>query len=128
MDAPYSAYLQLLFSTILLTGAELLLKLGASQDGTGAEQLMNFAALSSLATWLGILLYVLSFVSWLIVLRTMPVGPAYAIASVIQLLVPIGASLFLNERIAADRALGIVLVFAGMLLAAAPSASAERRL
>jgi multidrug transporter EmrE-like cation transporter len=126
MDRRTRAYFQLFLSALLLTAAELLLKAGAGQDG--AEQGMNFEALSSSRTWLGIVFYVLSFVVWLNVLRTIPVGWAYAIHSVVQITVPIGALFFLSEQTGALRALGIVLVFVGMIIVAVPSAAAEQRL
>jgi drug/metabolite transporter (DMT)-like permease len=44
------------------------------------------------------------------------------------LMVPVSAWLFLHEQISSGRALGILLVFAGVLVTAAPSAVAEERL
>ena len=43
-------------------------------------------------------------------------------------MVPISAWLFLHEQISSGRAIGILLVFAGVFLAAAPSAVADERL
>ena len=55
-------------------------------------------------------------------------GIAFAVQSIVQLIVPISAWLFLHEHISTGRALGIVFVFIGVFLAAAPSAVADERL
>jgi multidrug transporter EmrE-like cation transporter len=127
LPAATKAYAKLLACAVLLAVAELLLKVGAD-GGAGSGGVMNFSALSQAATWLGIVLYVANFLVWLDVLRTIPVGIAFAVQSVVQLMVPLAAWGLLNEQISAGRAAGIVLVFAGVLLAAAPSALAEERL
>jgi len=80
------------------------------------------------ATWIGIAFYILNFVAWLEALKTIPVGIAFAVQSIVQLMVPISAWLFLHEQISSGRALGILSVFVGVLLAAAPSAVADERL
>jgi drug/metabolite transporter (DMT)-like permease len=126
VSASTTAYLKLLFCAVLSAAAELCLKVGAV--GGGADATMNFSALAQAATWLGIVFFVAQFVVWLDVLRKTPVGIAFAVQSLVQLMVPIGAWALLNEQISAGRALGIALVFAGVLLAAAPSALADQRL
>jgi len=126
VSASTIAYLKLLFCAVLSAAAELCLKVGAA--GGGKDSTMNFSALAQAGTWLGIVFFVAQFVVWLHVLRKTPVGIAFAVQSVVQLMVPIGAWALLNEQISAGRALGIALVFAGVLLAAAPSALADERL
>ena len=126
VSASTTAYLKLLFCAVLSAAAELCLKVGAVGGGTDAT--MNFSALAQAGTWLGIFFFVAQFFVWLHVLRKTPVGVAFAVQSVVQLMVPIGAWALLNEQISAGRALGIALVFAGVLLAAAPSALADERL
>ena len=126
VSASTKAYAKLLFCAVLCAAAELLMKVGASAGATDAT--MNFSALAHAGTWLGIVFYVANFGVWLDVLRTTPVGIAFAVQSVVQLMVPIGAWAFLNEQISAGRALGIALVFAGVFVAAAPSALADERL
>jgi multidrug transporter EmrE-like cation transporter len=128
VSASTNNYIKLLLGAFLLAGGEVLLKVGSGTSTGDADSMLNFAALAHAGTWLGIILYVANFAVWLDVLRTMPVGIAFSIQSVIQLIVPIAASAFLNEQISVGRALGITLVFAGVLLAAAPSARAEERL
>lgn len=127
MSASTKAYLKLLSCAVLLAAGELLLKIGAD-GGAGAEaSVLHFSALTQICTWLGIVLYVANFVVWLDVLKTTPVGVAYAVQSVVQLMVPVGAWVLLSEQISIGRGVGIALVFGGVLLVAAPSALADER-
>ncbi|MFB9261834.1 EamA family transporter [Bradyrhizobium erythrophlei] len=82
--------------------------------------LFNVGALAWSVTWIGIVLYVVSFISWLHVLRLMPVTQAYCLISVVHVLVPAAAWLFLLESISLSRAAGIALVLGGILLVGAP--------
>jgi undecaprenyl phosphate-alpha-L-ara4N flippase subunit ArnE len=126
LSASTTAYLKLLTCAVLCAAAELLMKIGASAGN--ADATLGFSALAHAGTWLGIVFFLANFVLWLDVLRTTPVGIAFAVQSVVQLMVPLGAWALLNEQISMGRALGIALVFTGVLLAAAPSALAEERL
>jgi drug/metabolite transporter (DMT)-like permease len=120
LSASTKAYLKLGACAVLLAVGELLLKVGASAQPD--------SPMTHWATWIGIVFYVLNFVAWLEALKTIPVGIAFAVQSVVQLMVPVAAWLFLHEHISTGRALGIVLVFVGVFLAAAPSAVADERL
>jgi drug/metabolite transporter (DMT)-like permease len=123
-------YLQLLGAQVLITAAEVLLKKGASASlsAPGESELLGITALASGTTWLGIFFYTLSFLVWLHVLRLLPLTQAYALASVVHVLVPAAAWLFLGEVISPTRAAGIALVLCGVVLVAAPAAKAEEEL
>ena len=123
-------YLLLVAAQFLITAAEVLLKKGASGSmaGTGETEVLGFTALTSGTTWLGIVFYTASFAIWLHVLRHLPVSVAYALASIVHVLVPTAAWLFLGETISLIRAAGIALVLCGVLLVAAPAAKAEEAL
>jgi multidrug transporter EmrE-like cation transporter len=127
VSASTTTYAKLLACAVLAAAAELCLKVGATA-GASTDATLHFSALAQAGTWLGIVFFIANFVLWLDVLRTTPVGIAFAVQSVVQLLVPVAAWAFLHEQISAGRALGIGLVFTGVLLAAAPSALAEERL
>jgi drug/metabolite transporter (DMT)-like permease len=120
LTASTKAYLKLGACAGLLAAGELLLKIGATANPT--------APMMHWVTWIGIVFYVLNFIAWLEALKTIPVGIAFAVQSIVQLMVPISAWLLLHEHISAGRALGIVMVFVGVFLAAAPSAVADERL
>jgi drug/metabolite transporter (DMT)-like permease len=120
LSASTKAYLKLGACAGLLAAGELLLKIGATANPT--SPMMHWT------TWIGIVFYVLNFIAWLEALKTIPVGIAFAVQSIVQLMVPVSAWLLLHEHISSGRALGIVLVFVGVFLAAAPSAVADERL
>ncbi len=101
-------YVQIAIGALLVTASELLLKKGAVDGG-----------LASQWTWIGITTYILSFLSWLYVLRHLPLSVAYPLISVVHLLVPLGAWLILGESIPLQRWIGIVFVFSGVVMAGA---------
>jgi drug/metabolite transporter (DMT)-like permease len=123
-------YMQLGVGAVLVTASELLLRLGARNvtPAGGAAGLFGVAALASGWTWAGIVCYVLSFASWLYVLRFVPLGMAFALINVVHVLIPIGAWLLLGEAVSAQRWAGVGLVVAGILLVAKPAARAESKL
>ena len=116
----FNPFFQLGLDALLVTAAELLLKKGAM---TGASLPRSIAwigvgALASAWTWLGILAYLLSFACWLYVLRHIPVGLAFGLISIAQVLVPLGAWMFLGEAISPRRWIGIASVLCGTALIA----------
>jgi multidrug transporter EmrE-like cation transporter len=123
-------YFQLAIGVFSISAAEILLKIGAVAGGAGEAEggIFGVSALASAPTWLGIILYSLSFVSWLHVLRLLPLTEAYALVNIVHILVPAGAWLFLNESISLTRAAGIALVIAGAVLIATSAARLEAKL
>src|SRR5205814_7329778 len=92
-DFFFNVYFQIALGSLLTCAAELLLKKGAI-SAPRIEWLparIGASAMTSLWTWLGILAYIGSFVSWLYVLRIMPLNIAYSLVNVAQVLVPLGA-------------------------------------
>ena len=79
---------------------------------------IGVGALASAWTWLGILAYLLSFACWLYVLRHIPVGLAFGLISIAQVLVPLGAWMFLGEAISPRCCIGIASVLCGTVLIA----------
>ena len=113
-----------------MTASEILLRRGALAvaNPTGFGKWIGIAALGSWWTWLGILTYILSFISWIHVLRLLPLSIAFPIINVAHVLVPLGAWIFLHERISPQRWLGIALVLCGILLMVRPVIVAEEKL
>ena len=110
-----------------MTAAELLMKTGAASQN-GAIGILGIAALASPATWIGIILYCLSFASWVYVLRRVPLGIAYGMINIVHVLIPIGCRIFLHEAITPQRWLGIALVLVGLLFVIKPVAKVEQKL
>jgi drug/metabolite transporter (DMT)-like permease len=121
-------YFQIALGALLVSGAEVFMKKGATVTAAEWSNLLGAGALTSGLTWLGIVLYILSFVSWLYVLRQMPLVKAFALINIVHVLVPAAAWLFLNESLSLSRAAGIVLVLGGTLLVAGAMANAEEKL
>jgi len=123
-------YVQLGFGALLVTASELLLKRGAVAvpAATGLAAWVGIMALASGWTWLGIVTYILSFVSWIHVLRSLPLNIAFPAINIVHILVPLGAWAFLGEAIPARRWVGIVLVIVGIVLIVRPVAKAEAML
>ena len=111
-----NAYVQIGIGALLVTTSELLLKQGA----------MHGALLSGW-TWLGILTYILSFASWLYVLRHLALSIAYGLITIVQVLVPLGAWIFLGESISLHRWIGIACVLSGTVIVAQSAARIEER-
>lgn len=122
-------YVQLAFGAVTVTSSELLLKVGAtSAHATGLLATLGVGALASPWTWAGILCYLVSFASWVYVLRHVPLGIAYAIISVAQVLIPLGCWIFLGEAISFRRWVGVALVLGGISLLLRQVVRAEQKL
>jgi drug/metabolite transporter (DMT)-like permease len=78
--------------------------------------------------WWGILFVILSFLSWLYVLRFIPLTVAFPLSRVVDVLVPLSCWLVLGETISVRRWLGIALVIIGLAVVAKPVARLEERL
>jgi len=103
-----------------------MLKKGA--DAVTGASWLGVNALASPWTWGGIVTYILSFVSWLYVLRFVPLGIAFALINAVHILVPLASWFFLHETISIGRWTGIALVLAGIILIAQTVAAAEEKL
>ena len=127
----FNPYVQIGIGAILVAISELFLKKGASaapQWGNVPAGLGGMAALASGWTWAGILFYILSFVSWIYVLRFVPLTVAFALINLVHVLVPIGAWLVLGEQIPIRRWIGIVLILSGIIMVVGPATKAEEKL
>jgi len=110
--------------------SELLLKRGATDvaEPDSAFSWTGINGLESPLVWWAILLIIASFISWLYVLRYIPITIAYPLSRVVDVLVPLGCWIFLGEFISTMRWCGIALVVIGLALVAKPLAQIEERL
>ncbi|HEU0210250.1 MAG TPA: EamA family transporter [Candidatus Udaeobacter sp.] len=123
-------WVQLGLSIACVFVSELLLKRGATKVAA-PESAFSWTGINGLASplvWWAILLIIVSFVSWLYVLRHVPLSIAYPLSRVVDILVPLGCWIFLGEMISALRWCGIALVVIGLALVAKPIAKMEERL
>lgn len=125
-----SAYLLLLIDALFVTASQVFLKLGATETASvpTTAQWLGFTGLYSNWVWVGIVCLILSFVCWMIVLRSMPLNIAYMLSNVVHVLIPISCWLFLKEAINPTRWSGIALVTVGLMIVASPSVKLEERL
>jgi undecaprenyl phosphate-alpha-L-ara4N flippase subunit ArnE len=89
---------------------------------------MGIDALKSVWTWGGIVTYVLSFASWLYVLRYLPLGIAFTLINVVHVLVPLASWGLLHDAVTGRRWAGIVLVLVGIVVMAGNVAKVEEKL
>jgi drug/metabolite transporter (DMT)-like permease len=123
-------WLQLALSVLCVFASELLLKRGAT-DVADPENAWSWTGVNGLASplvWWAILLIIASFITWLYVLRYIPLSIAFPLSRVVDILVPLGCWIFLGELISTLRWCGITLVVIGLALVAKPVAKIEERL
>src|SRR5689334_21956573 len=72
----FNPYVQIAIGALLVTASELFLRRGALTVATpsGLARWLGISALGSWWTWLGIVTYILSFISWIHVLRLLPLS------------------------------------------------------
>jgi multidrug transporter EmrE-like cation transporter len=123
-------WLQLVFSIVCVVVSELLLKRGATDtaDPAGGWSWTGINSLASPLVWWAIILIIISFISWLYVLKYVPLTVAFPLSRVVDILVPLGCWIFLGESISTRRWCGIALVVIGLALVAKPIARIEQRL
>jgi drug/metabolite transporter (DMT)-like permease len=123
-------WLQLALSVVCVLVSELLLKRGATDiaDLSSAWSWTGINGLASPLVWLGIAFVIASFLSWLYVLKYIPLTIAFPLSRVVDILVPVSCWIFLGEFISTRRWYGIALVVIGLALVAKPVARMEERL
>jgi len=123
-------WFQLGFGVICVLVYELLQKRGASQtaDLSPVWSWTGITALVSPLVWLAMLLMIVSLISWLYVLRYIPLSIAFPLSRVVDVLVPLSCWIILDENISPRRWSGIALVVIGLILTAKPVARLEERL
>jgi undecaprenyl phosphate-alpha-L-ara4N flippase subunit ArnF len=125
-----SPWLQIALNALIVTTSEIFLKLGA-RDTAELTRSWNWTGVTGLWspwTWLGIIFTILSLVSWLYVLRYVPLSIAFPLSNVVHVLVPLASWIFLGELIGAKRWWGITLVLIGLVIVAKPVARIEEKL
>src|SRR3982751_6548588 len=92
-------WLQIAVNALIVTASEIFLKLGARDTAplTRSWDWSGTTGLLSPWTWLGIIFMILSLVSWLYVLRHVPLSVAFPLSNVVHVLVPLASWIFLGE-------------------------------
>jgi drug/metabolite transporter (DMT)-like permease len=123
-------FFQLGLNAIIVTTAELLLKMGARQTAYLNAQFgwSGISGLASIWTWLGISCIIVSLVNWLYILRKVPLSLAFPLSNVVHAIIPLTSWIFLGEMISARRWLGIAFVLIGLFIVAKPFVRIEEKL
>ncbi len=123
-------WLHLALSVLCVFFSELLLKRGAS-DVAAPDSALSWTGINGLLSplvWWAILLILASFVTWLYVLKYIPLSIAFPLSRVVDVLVPVGCWIFLGEMVSVWRWCGIALVVIGLAIIAKPVARLGQRL
>jgi drug/metabolite transporter (DMT)-like permease len=123
-------WFQLWLSVLCVLVSELLLKRGASATAHLAENWSwtGVTGLASPLVWVAIVFVIISFLSWLYVLKYIPLSVAFPLSRVVDVLVPLSCWFILSETISLRRWCGIALVVIGLAVVAKPVARLEERL
>ncbi|CAN5286502.1 hypothetical protein BH20VER2_BH20VER2_16060 [soil metagenome] len=123
-------WLHLALSAVCTTVSELFLKRGAIDTAHISEQWgwTGVTGLASPYVWVGIIFVIGSFLTWLYVLKHLPLSVAFPASQVVHVTIPVSSWLVLGEQIISVRWLGILLVLAGLALVARPVAKLEEQL
>jgi drug/metabolite transporter (DMT)-like permease len=123
-------WLHLGLSVVCVLVSELLLKRGASEiaNPESAWSWTGFNGLASPLVWLAIIFIIASFITWLYVLKYIPLSIAFPLSRVVDALVPLCCWIFLGEIISTRRWIGIALVVIGLAIVAKPVARMEEQL
>jgi drug/metabolite transporter (DMT)-like permease len=125
----FNPYLQLTLGVLANTAAELFERQGARATQPATQAIFGITALASIWTWCGIGSYILGFLSWIYVLRFVPLGIAFTLINGgVQVLVPLGAHLILHEPMNPQRWCAVAMVAVGIVLIAQAVARAEEKL
>ena len=123
-------WLHLAISIACVTIYELLLKRGAAEtaDPNSSWSWTGLTGLGSIYVWIAIVFVILSLITWLYVLRYLPLSIAFPISQAVHVFVPLGSWLVLGENIITLRWIGIALVSLGLAVVARPVARLEEEL
>jgi drug/metabolite transporter (DMT)-like permease len=123
-------WLQLGLSIACVAIYELLLKRGATETASLSPRWSwtGLPGLASVYVWIAIGFVILSLITWLYVLRYIPLSIAFPISQAVHVLVPLGSWLVLGENIVGLRWVGIALVSLGLAVVAKPVARLEEEL
>ena len=123
-------WLALAVSVTCVTIYELLLKRGAAATANpnSTWSWTGLSGLGSIYVWIAIVFVILSLITWLYVLRYLPLSIAFPISQAVHVLVPLGSWLILGENIVTLRWVGIAFVSLGLAVVARPVARIEEEL
>lgn len=123
-------WLHLVISVTCVAIYELLLKRGAAETANpdSSWSWTGLSGLGSIYVWIAIVFVIASLLTWLYVLRYLPLSIAFPFSQAVHVLVPLGSWLILGENIITLRWIGIAFVSLGLAVVAKPIAKIEEEL
>jgi undecaprenyl phosphate-alpha-L-ara4N flippase subunit ArnE len=103
----------LVFCIACETVQQLGFKAGADRAGAAANRVRG--VLLQPLIWLGVALWVIESVAWLLVLQQTPLSVAYPVMTLSYAVVPLASVLVLRERLSRRQLAGGTLIFAGVV-------------
>lgn len=98
-------------------GGQLLFKIAADEVKTETDLARLLFRLAGLpAMWGAVILYGLTILAWVWVLRTMPLSVAYSVVALVFVLVPLLAVWLFREPLTPQLVIGTVLIMGGVAL------------
>ena len=110
----------LAFCILSETVQQLSFKVGSGR-AEGRESFVR-GVLGEPLIWLGIAIWVVESIAWVLVLQRAPISMAYPIMTLTYAAVPLAGVLLLKEKMSRRQMLGAGLIFAGVLLVGASGA------
>src|SRR5438270_4623620 len=125
-----NTWLSLAISVTCVSIYQLLLTRGAAATANpnSTWSWTGLSGLGSIYVWIAIVFVILSLITWLYVLRYLPLSIAFPISQAVHVLVPLGSWLILGENIVTLRWVGIAFVSLGLAVVARPVARIEEEL
>lgn len=104
----------LAFCILAETLQQLSFKLGSAH----AEAAPGFlrGVVSQPLVWIGIVIWAIESIAWVLVLQRAPLSMAYPVMTLTYATVPLAGLLLLKEKMTSRQALGAFLIFSGVLL------------
>jgi undecaprenyl phosphate-alpha-L-ara4N flippase subunit ArnE len=110
----------LAFCIVAETAQQLSFKVGSAR----AEGQAGFvrALLGQPLLWIGIALWVVESIAWVLVLQKAPISMAYPVMTLSYATVPVAGLVLLRERMTTRQVMGAALIFVGVLMVAVAGA------
>lgn len=126
-------FLLIVLNDMVDAAAQLLLKKGASQTGFSDITPDNFFSfinngIHSWALWLGILVYALNFLVWIVVLTKAELSVAMPVGSTTYLVIPLLSIFYFHEHVSLLRWCGILFIILGIHFVAQSKPTKEKAL
>jgi len=98
--------------------AETVQQIGFKLGSARAEAAPGFVrgVLAQPLIWMGVALWVVESIAWVMVLQRAPLSMAYPVMTLTYATVPLAGLLLLREKMTSRQALGAFLIFSGVLL------------